>query len=327
MSRMKLFVASSSEGLPVAKALRSLLLQEVGERVEVEPWTRAFDLSATYIESLEKAVAAADFAVMVLTPDDVTTSRKKQRLSPRDNLVFELGLFMGGLGRERCFIVQEGQSDLKLPTDLLGVKSATFAKPADGVLKSVLDAPCSVIGDRVAALGPRLKLSATAREEQTAARGFCARIEGAWWDRVTAGSKTRFGFFQIEPDDTGTSVRLGGRSHDPDGTCVARWKSVLARVRPEERKLLYYWEGWHTETPNLRFHGMGEMEFEATEDPRAALRRGTKKFWDINEAHPEQTIVKSTESRRVEDDRDIATMSSGKEKDIRALVAKRAREW
>ena len=140
------FIASSSEGVEVAKAVRALLLQELRDKAKVTPWTREFDLSATYIESLEKASQQADFAVLVVTPDDITTSRDKKKSAPRDNVVFELGLFMGCLGRERCFIVNEERSDLKLPTDLLGVHLATFRRLVGGELKDALDAPCNVIG-------------------------------------------------------------------------------------------------------------------------------------------------------------------------------------
>src|SRR5215471_10873168 len=107
MAQPKIFVASSTEGLEVAKTVRSLLGDALRGSAEPVPWTRAFDLSATYIESLEKAAEEADFAVIVMTPDDLTISRDRKRVAPRDNVVFELGLFMGSLGRERCYVVME----------------------------------------------------------------------------------------------------------------------------------------------------------------------------------------------------------------------------
>ena len=48
-------------------------------------------------------------------------SRKKKQAAPRDNVIFELGLFMGALGRERTFIVKPRHVDIKIPSDLLGV--------------------------------------------------------------------------------------------------------------------------------------------------------------------------------------------------------------
>ena len=70
---------------------------------------------------------AADFAILLLTPDDTTTSRDQQRFAPRDNVVFELGLFMGCMGRQRCFLIQEDNRELRLPTDLLGVNRDIYA--------------------------------------------------------------------------------------------------------------------------------------------------------------------------------------------------------
>ena len=113
MTQPKVFIASSSEGLEVATNLRTLLHDVLRDHAVLMPWTRAFDLSAVYIESLEKAAEEADFAVVVVTPDDITINRNKKKAVPRDNVVFELGLFMGCLGRERCFIVNE-ERDVKL---------------------------------------------------------------------------------------------------------------------------------------------------------------------------------------------------------------------
>src|SRR4029453_17942183 len=48
----------------------------------------------------------------------------------RDNVVFELGLFTGRLGRDRAFILMPKNSDFHLPTDLLGVSTATFQPPS-----------------------------------------------------------------------------------------------------------------------------------------------------------------------------------------------------
>jgi predicted nucleotide-binding protein len=67
-------------------------------------WNKGvFDFSAHYLESLEEVLEQADFAAVVLTADDQTEVRKQSVKLPRDNVNFELGLFIGGLGRERCF--------------------------------------------------------------------------------------------------------------------------------------------------------------------------------------------------------------------------------
>ncbi len=160
MSGPRVFIASSSEGLDVAKAVRGLLLQELAGKGEISLWTVKFEFSAAYIESLEKACREMDFALLVFTPDDVTTSREAEKAAPRDNVVFELGLFIGALGRERCFLVHEQRPDLKLPTDLLGVKAATFERPQNSDLKSALAAQCYFISERITELGSRHRIRA-----------------------------------------------------------------------------------------------------------------------------------------------------------------------
>lgn len=323
------FIASSSEGLEVAKAVRALLLQELRDRAKVTPWTREFDLSETYIESLEKASQEADFAVLIVTPDDITISRDKKKFSPRDNVVFELGLFMGSLGRERCFIVNEEGADLKLPTDLLGVHLATFSRSMGQELKDALDAPCLLIGERIVKLGARYKFSREVLGTQAAIRHFCESIEGAWWERIAREDSSVLSFFRIEIDDVFNSVSLNGDSYDREGGHVAKWKSVLTRIDQDENRLLYNWGGWHSrpEIANVQFHGFGEMEFDKPFKPGAMVNRGRGKFWNVDEAHPENTIVKPIQLRRVEGDSAISTMSNGKEKAVRSLIRKTLLEW
>jgi predicted nucleotide-binding protein len=82
MALPRVFIASSSEGLHVAEVVRGLLLNELGDTAEIVPWTRQFGLSEVTIESLEKASSESDFAVLVLTPDDITTGRGKKTPAP-----------------------------------------------------------------------------------------------------------------------------------------------------------------------------------------------------------------------------------------------------
>ena len=64
-----------------------------------------------------------DFAVFVFAQDDWTTTDASQpsQASPRDNVVFEAGLFGGAPGIRRTLILHA--NDAKLPTDLLGLTS------------------------------------------------------------------------------------------------------------------------------------------------------------------------------------------------------------
>jgi hypothetical protein len=326
-ARVKIFIASSSEGLEIVKALRGLLLDELQDKAEVAPWTREFALSATYIESLEKASHEADFAILVLTPDDLTTSRAEEKFAPRDNVIFELGLFVGSIGRQRCFLIHEQRPDLKLPTDLLGVNAATFTRPADGDLRIALDRQAFRIGERINELGGRHKVTAQAIAARAAIRGFSDRVIGAWWERVAASGKRSLSFVEIEHDEVYDSVQLRGRYYDGDGSLIARWNSIVVRIQTSERKILYHWQGSYPATPNDRFHGFAEKEFEGSAKTGAPLMRGHGQFWDVDEARPEKTNVRSVDLRRIVDSNVVATITDGKEKDVRSLIIKTLDEW
>jgi hypothetical protein len=151
MSKPALFVGSSSEGLEFARAVRSLLAEDA----EVTLWNEGvFALGATFIESLVSSLARFDYAVIVLTPDDMITSREVTALSPRDNALFELGLFMGRLGRERTFVVRGRGEDLKIPSDLAGLTTAVYDWPrADENRKAAVGPACDSIRQVIRNLG------------------------------------------------------------------------------------------------------------------------------------------------------------------------------
>lgn len=140
--RPRLFIGSSTEGLSVAEAVQ-LGLDDVAE---CTLWTQgAFNLSQTTIESIVDATAKFDFAVLVFTPDDMTIKRGKIRASARDNILFELGLFTGALGRARTFMVFPRDSKPEFPSDLSGVTAATYADRTDGNLEAALGPVCTRI--------------------------------------------------------------------------------------------------------------------------------------------------------------------------------------
>jgi hypothetical protein len=117
------FIGSSDEAINVADAFQSHL-EDVAV---VMPWRYGIFKSGQYIlESLIRALETVDFAVLILTPDDLVESRGGTSHSPRDNVIFEIGLCIGRLGRERVFIVSERNSNLKIPSDLLGVKTIQY---------------------------------------------------------------------------------------------------------------------------------------------------------------------------------------------------------
>ena len=128
----RVFIGSSVEGLPVAKAIQAGLAHA---NAIVETWTQnVFTPSKGTMEALEKKAATSDFAVLIATADDAATIRGKNQAVARDNVILELGLFMGAIGRERTVFVLPRGVNMHIPTDLLGITPLTYqppAKPAD----------------------------------------------------------------------------------------------------------------------------------------------------------------------------------------------------
>ena len=331
MTLPKVFIASSSEGLDVADAVRGLLLAELRNRAEVTPWTRTFGLSETSIESLEKASSESDFAVLVLTPDDITSGRGRKTPAPRDNVIFELGLFLGRLGRERCFVVCEERPRLKLPSDLLGITVAAFERSPAIDLTVALANPCFDMRQKIAKLGIRHKFSAGVLAAQAAVSSVCDRVAGAWWERLVSRDPggASMSFFEIGPDEFLNSICLRGKSYNGEGAHVSNWGSVMTRVDIDARKLLYLWKGWHPQSllTHLTFHGFCEMDFDRPRAISEPFNRGTGRFWVVDEADPSKTMATSVEVRRVSDDKVAQMMATGTGKDIRSLLMKTVRDW
>ena len=123
--KSKVFIGSSSQSLPVANAL-ARQLEELAA-VEVQPWNKYFfNLNRGILEDLLNQLEEFDFAVLVLAPDDVAIINDQLSFSTRDNVLFELGLFMGRLGRDRVFVACDNRIDLHRPSDLLGVTLALY---------------------------------------------------------------------------------------------------------------------------------------------------------------------------------------------------------
>lgn len=120
------FIGSSAESLPTATAIHKGLMRR---GVEPRIWSEGvFQCSRATIEDLMAATNQSDFAVLVLAADDVTISRGRRKAAPRDNTIYELGLFMGALSRDRTYIVAPSPLDIKIPTDLLGVTMLTYQR-------------------------------------------------------------------------------------------------------------------------------------------------------------------------------------------------------
>jgi len=138
--RPVVFIGSSTESLEVARAIRSNFNHD---DYVVKLWTgTVFRPSRFPIAELEKQIQEADFAVLVLGADDVVESRNKKSDAPRDNVILELGLFMGALSHERTFMIVPRDCDIKIPTDLLGLISLSYKSDKSNDLIDLLGPVC-----------------------------------------------------------------------------------------------------------------------------------------------------------------------------------------
>lgn len=156
-TRPTLFVGASVEGLDVARKVRAQLRHDA----EVTLWNEdVFRINESTLDSLFRQLDLTDFAALVLSPDDLVESRGQTSPSPRDNVLLELGLFLGRLGRRRAFATFDSDSSLKLPSDLLGITLATYkGKRSDGNLLAAVGEACDLIREVIRTEGPRIKHS------------------------------------------------------------------------------------------------------------------------------------------------------------------------
>lgn len=133
----KIFIGSSTKGLHVAE----LVQKELAHEAEPILWSQGVfrDIDVP-IENLMAAVESYDFAAFVLLPEDTMDVRGEETLSVRDNVIFELGLFLGKLGRARNFFVApvpSGEMKSRLPSDLAGITPAKYDPNAANLQASV----------------------------------------------------------------------------------------------------------------------------------------------------------------------------------------------
>jgi hypothetical protein len=115
-----IFIGSSSKGKELARAIKA----QLSEAAEVTVWDEGlFLLGTTTLTSILTFRYRFDFAILVLTPDDIVVFKGGETKSPRDNVLFELGVFLSFLSPDKTFVVTS-QPDVRLPSDLAGLTVA-----------------------------------------------------------------------------------------------------------------------------------------------------------------------------------------------------------
>ena len=150
---IRVFIMSSTEALHIAREVQSHFEHDSFSVVIWEDGV--FKASSYAIESLEKAVDDSDFAIAIAQPDDLTQIRGEAKHVPRDNVIFELGFFIGRLGRKRTLLLEPRGEKVKLPTDLSGLMTIGYQYGELKDLPSLLGPACNQMRKIINDLGPR----------------------------------------------------------------------------------------------------------------------------------------------------------------------------
>lgn len=150
--QIRVFIICSVEALPIARLIAGAFEYDA---FAVEIWNEGcFKVSNYTLQDLEAAVDNSDFAIAIAHADDVTESRDKAWPAPRDNVIFELGLFMGRLGRARAVLMEPRDQDIKLPSDLAGITTIAYRFEKGGENQRLMGPACNRLRDHIQALGP-----------------------------------------------------------------------------------------------------------------------------------------------------------------------------
>ena len=231
-----LFVGSSREGEEVARHLQAAL----DDFCEPTVWTQGvFGATETTLSSLLHTVDTNDFAALVLTPDDVVTTRDTSHPSARDNAIFELGLFLGALGPERVFIVTPKDREIHLPSDLAGVTRLTYrSERRDGNLHAALGPATTEMESRIMRLGVREDRAESQQLPSSTRRGLSRDEEQEELRReLNAIARAAESQGWTVKTDTGSAFRLVSRNGQRYSFPIAEPGATRDRLRTYARQL------------------------------------------------------------------------------------------
>lgn len=239
MIKPRIFLGSSGQQ---AKLLDSVA-HGLADVADVEPWTTTFNPGTSTLQRLVDLTHEVDFAAFIFAADDWTAHGDAPgQASPRDNVVFEAGLFGGVIGMRRTFILHA--SGAKLPTDLLGLTCVRYADTNPAEIKEI---------------NQKLR---TAIETE----GRLSKIEGLWWQHSltlrTEQEPSAVSLLRIFRDRFG-ALQVSGDGWQEDGTLSSRYRSVASKEQRDPAGIFYYWNGErprHPDAPQLE--GTAEIRLE-----------------------------------------------------------------
>lgn len=246
MNKPRIFLGSSGK----QAGLLQSLTEGLSDVAHVEAWTTVFNPGVGTLERLVELTREVDFAAFIFAQDDWTSvgapSPDTGQASPRDNVVFEAGLFGGVLGMRRTFILHANGA--KLPNDLLGLTCVRY----DGdTSEAEIESICQKIRNAIES------------------EGRAKRVEGLWWQfsltERTEQEPSALGILKISRDRRG-ALEISGSGWHENGRLSARYWSEATKEKPDSSGLLYFWKGERPLAADApRLEGNGELTLETAD--------------------------------------------------------------
>jgi hypothetical protein len=297
----RIFLGSSAQ----QEKLLQALTRGLKDIADVDAWTTVFNPGVSTLNRLVELTREVDFAVFVFAQDDWTTKgalpeAAAGQASPRDNVIFEAGLFGGALGIRRTFILHANGA--KLPTDLLGLTSIRYDPDTTPAI--------------VRQINQKLR-------NAIAAEGRIGRMEGDWWQlSVTARTElepSAVSLLTISRDRAG-ALEISGRSWQADGTLSARYRSEASKERVDPAGIFYFWKGERPRDPNApQLEGTGEIKLESVD------RAGG--YWTTRSEGADAFHARTSGIYLRADPGDAAVLDGNDAAERVALIERRLDEW
>jgi Predicted nucleotide-binding protein containing TIR-like domain len=301
MDKPRIFLGSSGK----QEKLLQALTRGLEDVAHVEPWTTSFHPGTTTLERLLELAHEVDFAAFVFAQDDWTSNPESPlpgsgQASPRDNVVFEAGLFGGVLGMRRTFILHASGS--KLPSDLLGLTSIRYGEATTAAEMRIVNQ----------------KLRKAIENE-----GRVARIEGLWWQfsltERTAREPSAVSLLRISRGRDG-ALELTGRSWQEDGRLSARYWCEAVKEKKDPSGIFYYWKGERPLDPNApQLDGTGEIRMESAD--RASG------YWTTHVDKQPKVNARTAGVYWRADPEDMSILDGRDDRKRAELIAERLRHW
>jgi len=299
--RPRIFLGSSGQ----QEKLLQALTRGLEDIADVDPWTTVFNPGVSTLDRLVELTHEVDFAAFVFAHDDWTLKGASPdatvgEASPRDNVVFEAGLFGGALGIRRTFILHANGA--KLPTDLLGLTSIRYDPDTTPAI--------------VRQINQKLR-------KAIETEGRRDPIEGLWWQLSlttrTQEEPSAVSLLSISRDRDG-GLDVNGRAWQEDGTLSARYWSEAAKERRDPAGILYFWKGERPRHPNApQLEGAGEIRLESAD-------RATG-YWTTRSDRDPALNARTSGVYLRADPSDLQVLDGGSEKERAQLIRQRLRDW